>query len=388
MLYTVVNEFRSHDPNAEFYYLPVDYYKPDCFDNCGDFRFCFVIDDKAGQDFPAKFGPLNYAVRWANIQKILQNAKRHGEVLVLSKLWDKLDVLVDVSGYSLTSKFGISSVNRVLRMLDTARAHGVKTILFPQSYGPFDFPEDVCRRIGDALSKVDLLFAREEDGVEQLRERCGVTNAVLSPDIVLQASELKWENVFTREPVLQYPILKTSGNVGIVPNGETIRNGKREVVFNTYREILNTLRQSGKEVYVFRHSDDLPLCREIYELVKDDEHCHLIEDEIDCLSYGPFVRQFDFIVASRFHSIVHAYREGVPALVLGWAIKYQELTKLVGQEQYAFDITAADGVSKECVLQKLHAMMDHCAAESATIQKRVEKVQQESCFMKCWDTLG
>ena len=138
MLYTVVNEFRNHDTNTEFYYLPVDYYKPGCFDHCEDFRFHFVIDDKSGRDFPAKFGPLNYAVRWANTQKILRNAQQHGEVLALSRLWDKLDVLVDVSGYSLTSKFGISSVNRVLRMIRTAKAHGVKTILLPQSYGPFD----------------------------------------------------------------------------------------------------------------------------------------------------------------------------------------------------------------------------------------------------------
>ena len=94
MLYTVVNEFRAHDCNAEFYYLPVDYYKPDCFKNCGDFRFHFVIDDKAGVDFPAKFGPLNQAARWVNMQKTIRNARQYGDVLVLSKLWDQLDVLV------------------------------------------------------------------------------------------------------------------------------------------------------------------------------------------------------------------------------------------------------------------------------------------------------
>ena len=198
MLYTVINEFRIHDPNTEFYYMPVDYYKPGCFDHCKDYRFHFVIDDKSGRDFPAKFGPLNYVVRWLNTQKVLHNAQRYGNVLELSKIWNQLDVLVDVSGYSLTSKFGISSVNRVLRMIETANAHGVKTVLLPQSYGPFDFSEDVCKRIGSTLSKVDLLFAREADGMMQLREHCGVTNAVLSPDIVIQAKDIDWKNVFVR----------------------------------------------------------------------------------------------------------------------------------------------------------------------------------------------
>lgn len=384
MLFTVVNEVRDRYPSADFFYLPLDYYKEECFQNLESFRFHFVIDDKAGQDFPTKFGAPQVAFRNANIRKILRNAQRHGEVLALSKLWDKLDVLIDVSGYSLTSKFGISSINRVLRMIQTAKAHGVKTILMPQSYGPFDFSEDVCMRIGSALKEVDLLFAREEDGVKQLREHCGVENkAILSPDIVLQAKEIDWKNVFTAEPKLQYPVLKTTGNVGIVPNGETVRNGKHDVVLSTYRMILIELRAAGKEVYIFRHSNDLPLCREIYDLVKDDAHCHLIEDEIDCLSYGPFVRQFDFIVASRFHSIVHAYREHVPALVLGWAIKYQALTALLGQEAYVFDITANQESDSLDISRQLCKLMESHAEESKRIELELLKIQKDNCFDRC-----
>ena len=384
MLFTVVNEVRDRYPNAEFYYLPLDYYKEDCFQNLEDYRFHFVIDDKAGQDFPAKLGALQVAFRAVNTKKILRNAQQHGEVLALSKLWDKLDVLIDVSGYSLTSKFGISSINRVLRMIETAKAHGVKTILMPQSYGPFDFSDDINKRIGSGLRDVDLLFAREEDGVEQLEKYCGVKDkAVLSPDIVLQAQEIKWENVFTKEPELRYPRLTTTGNVGIVPNGETVRNGKHDVVLSAYRTILTELRAAGKEVYIFRHSNDLPLCREIYELVKDDVHCHLIEDEIDCLSYGPFVRQFDFIVASRFHSIVHAYREHVPALVLGWAIKYQALTALLGQEQYVFDITANQDSDNLEISHQLRKLMESHAEESKRIESELLNIQKENCFDRC-----
>lgn len=383
MLFTVVNEVRMRYPNAEFYYLPLDYFKKDCFLNIENYRFHFVLDDKAGMDFPAKYGVANYAFRWIKIQKILRNAKTGGEVLALSQLWDKLDVLIDVSGYSLTSKFGISSINRVLRMINSAKAHHVKIILLPQSYGPFDFSKDVCKRIGIGLQKVDLLFAREDDGVNQLREHCGVTNKViLSPDIVLQAKDIDWKNIFNSEPELQYPVLKTTGNVGIVPNGETIRNGKHDVVLDAYQMILKVLRTMGKEVYIFRHSNDLSLCREIYELVKDDSHCHLIEDEIDCLSYGQFVRQFDFLVASRFHAIVHAYREHVPALVLGWAIKYQALTALLSQEQYMFDVTA-DLLDSSMLIESLNRLGARSMEESGVIKSQLKLIQEKSCFDTC-----
>ena len=384
MLFTVVNEVRDRYPDTEFYYLPLDYYKKDCFQRLENYRFHFVIDEKAGQDFPAKLGALQIAFRAANAQKILHSARKYGEVLALGKLWKKLDVVIDVSGYSLTSKFGISSINRVLRMIQTAKDYGVKTILMPQSYGPFDFPEDICKRNGASLQNVDLLFAREEDGVEQLRNCCGVTDkAILSPDIVLQAKEINWENVFTKKPELNYPILKTTGNVGIVPNMETVRNGKHDVVLSVYRLILKELRAAGKEVFIFRHSNDLQLCGEIYELVKDDEHCHLIEDEIDSLSYGPFVRQFDFIIASRYHSIVHAYREHVPALVLGWANKYQALTALFGQEQYVFDITANQDSCTFEISRQIVKLMESYEQESNRIETELLNIQKQNCFDCC-----
>lgn len=383
MLYTVINEVRNRYPEADFYYLPLDFFREYCFHSIDDYRFHFVIDDQAGQDYPAKLGIVNYILRWANIRRIFYGAKKKGEVLLLSKLWDELDVLIDVSGYSLTSKFGISSINRVLRMINTAKAHGLKVILLPQSYGPFCFEKVVRKRIRASLSRVDLLFAREEDGIDQLKKYCGVTGAVLSPDIVLQADEVDWRNVFVHEPKLQYPHLTTSGNVGIVPNGETLRDGAHDHVINTYREILKTLRSNGKEVYIFRHSDDLALCREVYELVKEDEHCHLIEDEIDCLSYGRFVRQFDFIIASRFHSIVHAYREGVPAVVLGWAVKYQELTTLLGQEQYVFDVTDNEQLKTELLIERLDRMMSQFDIESEVILSKLGIIRQNSCFDQC-----
>lgn len=383
MLFTAVNEIRIRFPEADLYYLPLDYFREGCFENMQDYRFRFVIDERAGEDFPAKFGPLQYFLRRLSIQKILYRANKKGEVLPLGRLWDQMDVLVDISGYALTSRFGISSINRVLRMLRTAKAHGLKTILLPQSFGPFDFPEDVCRRIGSALSETDLLFVREEDGIRELRENCKVTNAVLSPDIVIQSKEIEWKNVFTREPSVQYPVLKTAGNVGIVPNTETVKNGREDFVLDTYREIIKSLRAGGKEVFIFRHSDDLVLCEKIYKMVEDDSHCHLIREEIDCLSYSPFIRQFDFIVASRFHSIVHAYREGVPALVLGWAVKYQELTALLGQEDYAFDLTSGSKDDISLICRGLNRLMNRYREESDLIRIRVEELRMNSCFDLC-----
>ena len=389
MLFTVVNEVRNRYPDAEFFYVPLDYFKDECFAHCDDYRINFVYDDLAMMDYPVRHGLIGKAKRNMDVKAMNRKISKF-KVLNLSDIWDEIDALIDVSGYSLTSKFGISSINRMMRHINKAKSVGAAVILLPQSYGPLNFgdkTENVCKEIGEAFSKIDLLFAREQDGRNVLESECGITNAVMSPDIVLQAQEIKWENIFTEEPGIKIRKLETEGNVGIVPNGETVKNGNKEFVLNSYKEFIEELRSREKEIYIFRHSDDLDLCRDIYALVKDDEHCHLIEDEMDCLAYSSFVKQFDFVIASRFHSVVHAYREGIPAFVLGWAIKYQELTKLLGQEKYAFDITKASDDDISMMIEKLGFLCDNFDAEAKLISEKLAVVRSESCFDKCWEVM-
>lgn len=389
MLFTVVNEVRNRYADVEFYYIPLDYYKDECFAHCDDYRINFVYDDLAMYDYPTKYGFIGKLKRRTDSKTMESRISKYG-VPFLSSIWDEIDVMIDVSGYSLTSKFGISSVNRMLRHIKKAKSMDIPVILLPQSYGPLDFGENtdaVCKKIGEAFSKVDLLFAREPEGKEVLETECGITNAVLSPDIVLQADEIKCENIFAGEYEIPVRNLETEGNVGIVPNGETVKNGNKGFVLNCYKRFIEELRGKGKEIYIFRHSDDLGLCRDIYGLVKEDEHCHLIEDEMDCLAYSEFVKQFDFVIASRFHSVVHAYREGVPAFVLGWAIKYQELTKLLGQGKYAFDITRASEEDVAAIMEKLDYLCENYAAEAKLISEKLTVVRRENCFEKCWKVM-
>jgi colanic acid/amylovoran biosynthesis protein len=45
----------------------------------------------------------------------------------------------------------------------------------------------------------------------------------------------------------------------------------------------------------------------------------------------------DFVVGSRYHGIIAALSQMVPALVLGWSHKYFELMRDVGTEEYIAD---------------------------------------------------
>ena len=82
----------------------------------------------------------------------------------------------------------------------------------------------------------------------------------------------------------------------------------------------------------------------------------LYRNEFESGEYSLMVRQFDFIIASRFHSIVHAYKEGVPAIIFGWATKYQELAGHFDQSKFVFDITDKPNDKFEAIVYALDAI--------------------------------
>jgi colanic acid/amylovoran biosynthesis protein len=254
----------------------------------------------------------------------------------------------------------------------------------PQSFGPFDYTDEKVKYLlCDALNSADCIFAREAEGVDALA-RIGVDrNVKQSADLVLQSKEVNYQYVFYEKPIFSAPALQTVNNVAVIPNTQLYKYGSKNQVLQTYRAIIEKLLQAGKRVYIFRHSNDLAVCEDIYAMFMDNNHVNIIREEMSCLEYSIFVRQFDFIVASRFHSIVHAYREGIPAFILGWAIKYHNLASLVQQESYVFDGTNAAMDNQETMLCQLEKMLENYAQESIMIRRSIKQIQANNCYDTC-----
>ena len=115
------------------------------------------------------------------------------------------------------------------------------------------------------------------------------------------------------------------------------------------------------------------------------ENVYFIEDDMNCLEYGEFVKQFDFIIASRFHAIVHAYTENVPAIILGWAVKYHELAKNLNQEKFVFDGTNISNDNKDSIINGIEYMSNNFYEESKIISERMVYIKSQNCYEKCKD---
>ncbi|GAG10636.1 unnamed protein product, partial [marine sediment metagenome] len=90
------------------------------------------------------------------------------------------------------------------------------------------------------------------------------------------------------------------------------------------------------------------------------------------------IKQFQFIITSRYHSIIHAYKNGVPAIVLGWAVKYEELLGKFSQMDYMVDFRS-NYLHKNFnwVVDK---MLNNCEREKEKINFQFSKLKKNDIF--------
>lgn len=303
--------------------------------------------------------------------------------LDLKHLLPTINLIIDVSGFNLGKKWSVDIQEAYLTNIKLAKKYNIDMYLMPQSFGPFDYDKDkkfLLDEINDLLQYPIRIYARENNGYKLLVKNFGLRNVELSADLVLQNSGIELEHIYKTKMEIELPLIASESCVAIIPNNQCIRYGNKDVIIDIYKRIIEQLLVAKKEVYIFRHSgEDLRVCKWIKDSFIDNDHVHMLDNDFNCIEYSEFIKGFQFVICSRFHGIVHAYRNFIPCIALGWAAKYQELTKVVDQEKYSFDITSQSFNASD-VMFKLSYMIDHFKDESNLIQKNVVRIQRDNCF--------
>ncbi len=292
--------------------------------------------------------------------------------------------VIDISGYALSSQMGDPSTFLPIKEFDyllniiIAKKFDIPFYIFPQSMGPFDYSlfEKVILypMMRKYLKYPKRIFAREKEGVEQINKFTR-ENVEQSRDIVLMNKEYNLDNLFSEDFKLKsFDISQNS--VGIVPNAQIMKRGDPEQVFSLYESMIKELFESGKSVYILRHShEDFEICRKIKEFFSNNDDVTLITEELNAVELENIIAQLDFIIGSRYHSIIHAYKNGIPALVLGWAVKYRELLDDFGQLEYHVD--SREALHKKEVLKKLKRLMNRCPIEKEVLNSRLKEIYKK-----------
>ncbi|MBQ3451576.1 MAG: polysaccharide pyruvyl transferase family protein, partial [Selenomonadaceae bacterium] len=297
------------------------------------------------------------------------------------------DLIIDISGYSLGSKWGMNNSRAYLNKMRFARALNVPIILMPQSFGPFDFDKkqkEMDKKIKDVMTYPEYIFVRELDGFHPLRKKYKLENVFFHPDLVLASPQTDPAYIYKDVPKISVPKVLDASCVAVVPNMRSLdRPGVNPWrTLQVYYEIINFLRKEGKLVYLFHHSTgDIALCSWLKSLFAEDDRVVLWEDNFSCFGYDAVCRQFDFMIVGRYHGIVHAYKNNIPCILMGWAVKYKELAQLMYQSKYFFDLAAPEFDIRE-IFSAIHDMENNLELNKKILRERLGQVQaNSSCFV-------
>ena len=291
------------------------------------------------------------------------------------------DLFVDISGYAIGSNWDSKICNDYLDAIEHALAYDIPVYLLPQSFGPFDYTTEEGRAIDERtrrlFSQVKHIFAREQEGYDALLSRYGLGNVTLTRDMVLASKIEDYAPALREKPVFDLPEVPEN-SMALIPNIRVGDSGANDPLA-VYTAAVRFGLDRGLYVYLTYHStQDRQLCADIKAAFASDDRVVLLEQDHSCMEFNILVKKFRFVVASRFHAIVHALKNGVPCVALGWATKYMDLMKLFAHERCVFDLRSPLALPE--VEQALAEMAECWQTEAETIRTVLPELQKENVF--------
>lgn len=314
--------------------------------------------------------------------------KWNGKVPEMVKALKDADAILDASGYTLGSGWPKGGGELLMQTIKIAKRYNKPVVLMPQSFGPFDWPdgnnEEFLKRVKKELTYATKIYAREKEGYECLKS-LDLDNVELSTDMVIRekvfptASDIYASH---KNDEIDYP---APNSVGFIINENVFRIGDSSSVFDLYAKILDRLVDNGENVYILNTSTaDIHLVEKVLNNTKNKDKVSLITKEYASPELIDIIGRFKYVIASRYHSVVFAYRGGVPAIILGWASKYTDLAEHFLQQDYVFDIRNP-GVDQ--IIEKIDKMGENYEKESRCIAEQLEKLQATSVVQNAIDAV-
>lgn len=313
------------------------------------------------------------------IKEIIYGIGKETEITGILK---NCNMMLDISGYVLSSDWGKRRCQSFLLKILIAKIYSIPVYVMPQSYGPLEFKGIdsfiIDRMIRFIMPYPEVIYAREKQGFQLLTEKYGLPNVKRSLDMVLLNDHIDSELIYKVVPEKRIvPILGNS--VGIIPNQRTIEHGSKERILELYMDIIETLLSAGKNVYLLSHSkDDEGVCEEIKGKYVGDSRIIYLRQEFSCIEFEDIIKNFEYVIASRYHAVIHAYKRSVPCIILGWAVKYQEVAEIFGQDEYIFHISGE--FSGKNVMRAIHKMNTSYEKEAEAIRKKLVTYRNGNIF--------
>lgn len=226
----------------------------------------------------------------------------------------EVSVVLDASGFAYSDQWGLEKTKEAARAAREWKKQGTPLVLLPQAFGPFT-SDGIKREFVSLASCSSLVFPRDSVSYGHVTGLLGESPKIVqSPDFTIGVEGIR-------------PLKPQTGRIAIIPNIRMIdktSSGKSEEYLPFLELCIRRLAEEGENPFLLVHGGkaDFRLAEEIRE------SCGFkleIERESDPLRLKGIIGTCKGMIGSRFHGLVSALSQGVPALAIGWSHKYEML---------------------------------------------------------------
>lgn len=265
--------------------------------------------------------------------------------------------------------------------------------VMPNSFGPFKGPfvKSIARK---ALKNVNLLSSRESVSQNMLKKDLGL-DSILFPDLAFFLKPSKKIN-------LNNELLENRKKVAITVRPYRFPNSSNpdyeyKKYKNEIRKFANYLYKNGympvfveHTLAINAHEDDGRCIREIVS--KMDIHTYKVisDKKYNCKDLKEIYGQFDYIIGTRFHSMIFSFGMGIPGIAIAYTgNKSQGIMKDMGLSDYVvsiYHVTAENLIerfeklvqSKDEVKQKINNYILEARKKRSNIIKYLDQKNEIS----------
>lgn len=272
----------------------------------------------------------------------LQAVRKALCVIPYFRALDQADIVVDLCGIAFVDRRGLPLLAYNVACCLPAIVMGTPIAKLSQALGPFEtrLNRVIARFV---LTRCGLIVARGARSRRHL-EALGFSNPRMLPDVTFAMEITDEDRLAARARLRESGI----GPAPVVVSPSEVVNrlcARAGIDFEAkFARFLARLAAAGYQVLLLPHSlardrsknNDVELCRRLRARADTEGRVHLLEAESPELLRA-IIGEAVIFVGCRFHSVVGALATGVPALIIGWSHKYQEMAAALGADGHAMD---------------------------------------------------
>ncbi len=299
-------------------------------------------------------------------------------------------MLIDVGGYQFGDPWGsAASFRKVARNLRVMRTLGVPTFYLPQAWGPFEKP-GMPAAISAVINNSEVSYVRDRASLNAVVKILGPDHHKISlaPDVAWNFKPAPLEaveKVCARYPA---PAGRPTFRICLTPNLRVYERSPGAGRDNEYVQFLIRLTDAmittfDASVLLLGHElqreekdqrDDRFLTRLVAAAFPGNPRVLHVDEYLPAAVIKALVGQCEFVISSRFHCLIAALSQCVPAAAIGWSHKYDELLADVGLPENLLVATE----EWPAVWSRLREIIGRRAIQAAHLQQVVPEIRRRA----------